>query len=469
MVSCRHDDQSSDEQLTEEIDQHGLSGDPSTGASTTNIEDPLPQLGMKLFFTQALGGQMDSACVTCHHPMLGGGDNLSLPIGVGAINPDMLGPGRQHSPSEPNYDNGSPLVPRNAPTTFNIGLWKDEIFWDGRLETVVGGITTPASTSFGDVDPNAVDLPSAQARFPVTSVEEMRSTAFEVGTSLNSVWSHLQARIGDYGVGTSELTTNNWATEFEAVFGAAPTPQDLVTFDRIVAAIGAYERSQVFVNNPWKAYVQGDKNAISPAAKRGALLFYRTKAEGGANCASCHSGDFFTDEGFHTIATPQIGHGKGDGPNGDDDFGRFKATGDTNDLYEFRTPSLLNVEATGPWGRVGSYTTLESIVRHHLDPQVALDNYDYTQLDPTIQTTNTVLNTQLHIDKLNADRVANEFSLENVALTDNEVNDLIEFLKALTDPCVKSRICMSAWIPDGADTNPDGLRINAVDGNGDLL
>jgi len=39
------------------------------------------QLDMKLFYTKSLGGDKDSACVTCHHPMLGGGDNLSLSIG----------------------------------------------------------------------------------------------------------------------------------------------------------------------------------------------------------------------------------------------------------------------------------------------------------------------------------------------------------------------------------------------------
>ena len=60
----------------------GLTGDPSTGRDLPNIEDPKAQLGMKLFYTKGLGGDFDSACVTCHHPMLGGGDDLALPIGV---------------------------------------------------------------------------------------------------------------------------------------------------------------------------------------------------------------------------------------------------------------------------------------------------------------------------------------------------------------------------------------------------
>ncbi len=27
------------------------------------------QLGMKLFYSKALGGKLDTACVTCHHPV----------------------------------------------------------------------------------------------------------------------------------------------------------------------------------------------------------------------------------------------------------------------------------------------------------------------------------------------------------------------------------------------------------------
>ena len=54
-------------------------------------------------------------------------------------------------------------------------------------------------------------------------------------------------------------------------------------------------------------------------------------------------------------------------------------------------------------------------------------------------------------------------------MSDNQVDQLVEFLKALTDPCVKDRACMAEWIPDAGDTNPDGLRVNAFDMNGDPL
>ena len=46
------------------------------------------------------------------------------------------------------------------------------------------------------------------------------------------------------------------------------------------------------------------------------------------------------------------------------------------------------------------------------------------------------------------------------------MTDLVEFLKTLTDPCVKDRDCLAPWIPDASDTNPDGLRLNAIDNSG---
>ena len=52
----------------------------------------------------------------------------------------------------------------------------------------------------------------------------------------------------------------------------------------------------------------------------------KSKKHGGADCASCHSGDFFTDEAFHNIGMPQMGRGKGDGAGKEEDFGRFRET-----------------------------------------------------------------------------------------------------------------------------------------------
>jgi cytochrome c peroxidase len=450
-----------------QVKSAGLTGDPTTGRTLPSINDPKAQLGKKLFFTKGLGGDSDSACVTCHHPSLGGGDDLSLSIGVGAETPDLLGPGRFHDSTAANYD-GGPTVPRNAPTTFNIAMWDQVLFHDGRVESLgktVGangddglGIRTPDS-AFNVADPNSgTTLPAAQSRFPVTSPEEMRGFIFEAGNSNDAVRASLDAKLTAFG---------GWDTEFIAAFGDAT-----INYGRVAEAIGEYERSQVFVNSPWKAFVEGDKNAISESAKRGAMKFFSSIGDGGANCVSCHSGDFFTDEKYHVLATPQIGRGKGDdnGTMSNDDFGRFRESAVAADKYRFRTPTLLNVEVTGPWGHAGGYTTLEGMVRHMLNPIEAIANYDFSQLEQTIQAADMLTNTQFALDQLEANRANNVDGVHReVTYADNDATDLVEFLKTLTDPCVKDRNCLAPWIPDAGDTNPDGLRVNAIDNTGASL
>lgn len=64
----------------------------------------------------------------------------------------------------------------------------------------------------------------------------------------------------------------------------------------------------------------------------------------------------------------------------EEDFGRFRETKLALDKFAFRTPSLLNVEMTGPWGHSGAYTSLEAVVRHHMKPQNSVTNYDVGQL-----------------------------------------------------------------------------------------
>jgi cytochrome c peroxidase len=465
----------------------GHTGDPTTGRTLPAITDPKAQLGMKLFFSKALSGDKDTACASCHHPALAGGDALSLPIGVGAVDPDVVGPGRVHGDTVAGgtYD-GGPTVPRNSPTTFNVGLVDQVLYLDGRVESYGKiarangvnsfGIVTPDSVDRASPDPNTVNdnLPMALARFEVTTSEVLQGFGSFAGLDHDTVRSHLQQRIGDYGDLLGDLVPNNWLAEFQAGFESTETdPAVLITFDHIVEAIAEYERSQIFVNTPWSAFIKGDDNAISLAARRGALVFMLTKAKGGAGCAGCHRGDLFTDQYYHVLGMPQIGRGKGDGDTGSDDFGRNRVTGTDSDKYAFRTPSLLNVTETGPWGHDGAFTTLEAAVRYHLDPQTAFDAYDVNQLEASIfssgQTADMQTNTQNALDTLASNRTKGIVSIQNVELTDEQIADLMAFLSTLTDPCVTNRACLDPWIPDTGDSGPDGLQLNAKDEQGNLL
>jgi cytochrome c peroxidase len=143
---------------------------------------------------------------------------------------------------------------------------------------------------------------------------------------------------------------NYWLAKFQEVFGGDvdQQPEELITEQRVSTLIGEYERSQAFVNTPWKSYVEGNNNAISADAKRGAILFYTSSMDGGANCSSCHSGDFFTDESFHNLAMPQVGSGKGNGADGSKDFGRARETDPRVCINKSGTFIIINHVITQP-------------------------------------------------------------------------------------------------------------------------
>lgn len=473
-----------DEALLDIIADSNLDQSSLEARNLPDIESPMAQLGMKLFYSKSLGGGFDSACVTCHHPVLGGGDDLSLPIGVEAVTADLLGEGRAHQ-------DGLPLVPRNAPTIYNLGFWDTGLFWDSRVESLgkeentngaVSGIRTPDS-AFGVADANAGDnLATAQARFPVTSAEEMKTEDFESGSDNDTIRDHLAARIGDYDEGAGELTTNDWLTEFQTAFGVTSDASTLVTFDNIAQAIGEYERSMVFINTPWRNYLDGDTTALTEDQKVGAILFFTPVNDGGAGCAACHNGELFSDGQHHTVAFPHFGPGKGDG--NDDDFGRERETGNAADRYRFRTPSLLNIATTAPYGHVGAYQTLEDVVRHYTNPQRRVNDFfddgGWCQLEQFEDIANCATlypnaeaNSQLALNKLAQDRINDDTRFpQNPRLNGTEVDQLVAFLEALTDPCVEDRDCLDPWIPDTSDTSdtgPDGNQLNAIDQDGELL
>lgn len=430
-----------------EIRAHGLTGDPAAGRDFPGIDEPIARLGMKLFFTKSLGGDRDSACVTCHHPSLGGGDALPLSIGVGALEPELLGPGRTHP-------DGDLTVPRNAPSTFNLALWERGLFWDSRIEALEDGIRTPDSP-FGVPDAQAgAGLSEAQARFPVTSPEEMRGFDFILGGDNDEVREALEQRLSEDG---------RWAPEFESVFDSAD-----ITYARIAEAMAAYEDSQVFTDTPWAAYVQGDTGAIGEEAKRGALLFFRTVESGGFDCASCHSGDFFTDESFHAVAAPQVGRGKGDGVSGTNDHGRARETADRNDRFSFRTPTLLNVAATGPYFHSGAYDSLDEVVRHHLDPVAALQRFEPSSV-PLADARAFDRNTREMIDFLDVSGHGIDSYRDPIDFDESEVADVVAFLRALSDPCVVDRDCLAPWVANPETDDVDEQLLVAVDVDGNPL
>jgi cytochrome c peroxidase len=220
-------------------------------------------------------------------------------------------------------------------------------------------------------------------------------------------------------------------------------PVEALGFQHAANALAAYQaQAFTFEDSPFDRYLHGDRAALSPEAKQGALLFY-----GKAGCATCHATGLLTDQGFHNMAVPQVGPGKGrDQPL---DYGRARETGSDCDLFAFRTPPLRNVAITGPWMHNGAYTTLEAAVRHQLQAVESLKSYDPSQLSPLLKDTCQEQSEVIAAILATAD----PYAQKGVGLSEAEIRQLIAFLEALTSP---SALHLEGLIPASV---PSGLPV----------
>ena len=412
---------------------------PVTDADYPPRNNVKEKLGKFLFYDKILSGNKNISCASCHHAMAAAGDGLSLPVGEGG---QGLGVTRDTGVGA---DAIHERVPRNAPHIFNLGSYEfTRMFHDGRLEKSAShptGYITPA----GDAFLPGLDTPlAAQAMFPVTSGAEMAGQAGENEVAdaaaqgdVRAVWRILTARV---------MAIPKYQKLLFKAYPELNMNAESVTFAHIANAIGAYEAVAFRADNsPFDRYVRGDWNAMSPKAEAG-LKIFNTNGQ----CVSCHSGKFQTDEQFYSLGIPQIGPGKGDGLNGQDDFGREQVTGNPADRYRFRTPTLRNVAITGPWGHNGAYNTLEGILRHHMNAVNSLNAYDTNQAVLPSRTDLDAMDFNVHNDTQSRAGLANSIELGPIELSDEELDDLIEFLHALTDPAsLDLRSTVPSSLPSG--------------------
>ena len=383
------------------------------------------ELGKKLFHDKILSGNLNTSCATCHHALTDTGDGLSLPVGEGGAG---LGITRDTGSGA---DAVHERVPRNAPHVFNLGAREFRtLFHDGRVAedpSQISGFRSPVGDKLPLGHDNAL---AVQAMFPVTSATEMAGQSGENPIADAAAAGNLA---GPGGVWEQLAQRLQGVSEYVSLFMAAYPDVTLstdITFVHATNAIAAFEASAWrATNSHYDRYLRGETHAMSESAKRGLSLF-----NGKANCVSCHSGTFQTDQSFHAIAMPQIGPGRGDGADGHDDFGREQVTGLIADRFKFRTPTLRNVALTGPWGHAGAYNSLEAVVRHHLDPVTALYNYDPSQAVLPSRADLDGVDFVVMQDPARVDAIAAANELIPVSLTDSEVADLLDFLHALTDP-----------------------------------
>ena len=302
------------------------------------LDTEIVSIGRQLFYDPVLSGNDNIACATCHHPALGTGDAMWLSIGEGG-----LGLGRMRE-----VDNGNEIkdrIPRNAPALFNLGAREFSVmFHDGRVmrdRDAMYGIKMPEGRTLKRPLNTAL---TAQNILPILSHDEMAGHPGEnpIADAIeaeeihgpNGAWQQITAKVE---------AIEEYRMAFDWIIGQG-TPLHITDIGDALSQFITYEFRAT--DSPFDQYLNGKADALRADQMAGMELFY-----GKGNCASCHSGKFQTDHGFHAIGLPQFGPGKDDAYA---DTGRGMISGLDEDKYRFRTPSLRNVTLSAPYGHNGA-------------------------------------------------------------------------------------------------------------------
>jgi cytochrome c peroxidase len=273
---------------------------------------------------------------------------------------------------------------RNAPTVINAA-YMESMFWDGR-------------------EP---DLEHQSLQPPVNPVE---------------------GGLADHGPILSIVRTDpDYVQAFQAVFGKGG---DAVTMKEVSQAIASFERTVVAGDSAFDRYTfGGDPGALTFQQKSGLNLFLNK-----GRCVSCHVIEqdqaLFTDSEFHNIGVginqvqdevPRLASAflaaKRQGADVDktvlsdpkaSELGRFAVSDDLSTVGAFKTPTLRNVALTAPYMHDGSLKTLREVVVHY---NLGGKSKESDRINPYLSG-----------------------GIRPLGLTDQEIDDLVAFMEALTSP-----------------------------------
>lgn len=174
-------------------------------------------------------------------------------------------------------------------------------------------------------------------------------------------------------------------TVYKRLFRAAYGDEE-VTDGRILNALSQFLINLVSYNTKYDAVLK-EEAAFTAVEQAGYSLF-------GSKCATCHAEPLFTDYSYRNIGLPLNPFLK--------DYGRIRVTGNRADSLKFRVPSLRNVMLTGTYAHDGRMGNIRSMINHYRN-----GIQQSTTLDPALA--------------------------NGISLTDAEVDNLISFLRTLSD------------------------------------
>ena len=154
---------------------------------------------------------------------------------------------------------------------------------------------------------------------------------------------------------------------FVAAFPGDARP---ITVDHVTQALASFERTIISAQAPYDRYhYERVDDAISPAAKRGEVLFFSQPL----SCFQCHSGFNFSGAvetagggprraEFHNTGLYNLsGALSYPSPN----TGAYEVTHRPKDIGKFKAPTLRNITVTAPYMHDGSIATLAEVLDHY--------------------------------------------------------------------------------------------------------
>ncbi len=183
-----------------------------------------------------------------------------------------------------------------------------------------------------------------------------------------------------------------YVTRFEDAFGVdIEELSDEAIWKLGGKALAVLFRKAVLKDADFDRWNAGDDSAMTDAQVRGLDVFL-----GKGLCVACHNGPLLSNFNYHNMSVEPVLE---DGTRADE--GRYLVTGKEEDRGRFLTPTLRGVAMSAPWFHDGSSSNMRKLIEHITGPGGRMDpNHDplLDMMEP---------------------------------LTDDELSDLAQFLKAL--------------------------------------
>jgi cytochrome c peroxidase len=369
----------------------------------------MARVGKKIFFDPSLSGSDKMACATCHNPAHAYAPANSLAVQLGG--PDMKQQGSRAAPSL-TYLERTPRFAIRPDTTPDP---------DAREPAKAARPIVPEGGM--DWDGRAATLPD-QASGPLFDPREM---ANRNGRTL-----------------LAKLKAAPYANELIAVFGREVFSSPDRCLAHVYLALARYQaedRSFHAYNSKFD-YCLAGRAQLTQQELRGLKLFDDPKK---GNCAACHLdrptknrfAPVFTDYQFEALGAPR---NKDLIANRDPTFFdeglcgpiRKDMATQQNDCGLFKTPTLRNVATRQVFFHNGVFRSLEDVVRFYVERETQPEKWYPRKADGAVE----MFDDLPPVDHANVDVNDAPFDRprgDEPALNDQEIEDVVAFLKTLTD------------------------------------